>query len=107
MFGEYNARCVPGNFAVRLRDIARLVDCHPVGNAIAQRLVHHPGIISKSLAGICLKPALVALEQREGHIAVIQRSERTDPGFQELIDQTRIEIDSPLLDTTAALGYNS
>ena len=73
-------------------------------DAVAELLGHVAGVLGERVHGVLRLPAAVAVLQRLRQVPVIQRRERLDPGRQQLVDETVVEVEALLVRRARALG---
>ena len=75
----------------------RFVMGQPRRDPIAEAVEHDPGVVDEGPDGLAVAPAARRLEG-ERQVPVIQGRDRSDPGRQELVDQTIVEVEAALVD---------
>ncbi len=81
----------------------RLVERRPGGDAVAERLPDHAGVVGERLRGAADRPAALVLE-RLREVPVVQRRDRRDVPREQPVDEPGVEVEPRLVHGAAALG---
>ena len=95
-------RVAPGLVADERRD-PRLVQGHPLRDAVAQRAEHGRRVIGEALGGLAGGPAAEPRLERLRQVPVVQRHDRRDVALEQLVDQPCVEVEAALVERPATL----
>src|SRR3984957_16041675 len=78
------------------REDPRLVECHPMLHAIAERVGHDAGVVAKIFCEIAIRPSAGVLE-RLRQIPMIESHPRLDVALEHLVDDATVEVETLLI----------
>ena len=74
------------------REDRRLVEDHPVRDAIAERADHDLGVVREAARRVALGPAAAVFE-RLRQVPVVERRERADPRLEQAVDEAPVVVE--------------
>ena len=81
----------------------RLVQRHPLRDAVAQRAEHGGCVVGEALGGLPGGPASEPRLQRLRQVPVVQRHDRRDVALEQLVDEPCVEAEAALVSRPATL----